>query len=232
MAKKEYFLIVDTETTNKDTVYDFGALVCDRNGNIVAKCAIIVKEELGNELFSDPTDKSGFWSKSYASVKKANYGKMIDNGTRMVASVNAINRWLEKVNAKYNPTLTAYNIAFDQGKCANTGIDLTMFNSRFCLWHLACQIFGTKKDYKAFILANHYFGNRTKFGNMTIKTNAEVMAHYVTGSYSEEPHTAIEDAQLYEMPILIAALKKRNWKKNIGFAYNWKTFQLKDHYKA
>lgn len=230
MSKKEYFLIVDTETTITDKVFDFGAVVCDRHGNIVSKCAVIVQESVNDELFYDNSNAE--WSKANASKKRDNYINMVNSGIRIVASANAVNRWLEKVNTKYAPTLTAYNIAFDQGKCANTNIDLTMFNNRFCLWHLACQIFATKKDYKNFILQNHYFGNRTKFGNMTIKTNAEIMAHYVTGSYSVEPHTALEDAQLYELPILVAALKKRNWKKNIGIAYNWKAFQMKDHFKA
>lgn len=231
MAKKEYFLIVDTETTAKDTVFDFGALVCDRKGNIVAKCAIIVKEELDKELFFDPK-ATGIWSKQYANSKKAKYLEMINSGSRMVASVAAINRWLEKVAAKYNPTITAYNFAFDREKCANTGIDLTMFNSSFCLWHLACKTYAKTKAYRGFILENHYFGNRTAKGNMSYKTNAEVMAHFVSGQYSEEPHTAIEDAQFYELPILISIVNKKGWKKNIGFAYNWKDYQLKDNYKA
>jgi hypothetical protein len=231
MAKKEYFLIVDTETTANDTVFDFGAVVCDRKGNIVQKCAIIVKEELDKDLFFDPKAE-GIWSRQYANKKKAGYLEMINNGNRMVASVAAVNRWLEKVAAKYNPTITAYNFAFDREKCAKTGIDLSMFNSSFCLWHLSCSIYAKTKAYRQFILDNHYFGNRTKFGNMTYKTNAEVMAHFVTGNYSEEPHTAIEDAQYYELPILVSILKKKGWKNKIGTAYNWKDYQLKDNFKA
>ena len=231
MAKKEFFLIIDTETTANDTVYDFGAVVVDRNGNIQTQCSIIVKEELDKDLFFDPSGK-GMWSKQYANTKKANYLKMIDNGSRIVASVNAINRWLEKVNAKYNPYMTAYNLGFDQGKCANTGIDLTIFGKSFCLWHLACKVFANSKAYRSFVLDNHFFGNRTEKGNMTIKTNAEIMAYFVTGRNNPEPHTAIEDAVYFELPILIAAIKKRKWKDNIGHAYNWRDYIVKDHYKA
>lgn len=230
MAKKEFFLIIDTETTITDKVFDFGAVVVDRNGNIQAQCAIIVKDFLGDDLFYDRNNK--LWSYENASKKKAAYSDMINNGTRMVASVNAINRWLEKVNAKYNPYLTAYNIGFDQSKCANSGIDLTIFGKSFCLWHLACQVYATKKQYKQFAMDNHYFGNRTEKGNMTIQTNAEKMAHYVTGRNNIEPHTAIEDAIYFELPILISILKKKGWKDKIGVAYNWKEYQLKDHYKA
>ena len=69
MAKKEYFLIIDTETTANDTVFDFGAVVCDRKGNIVNKCAIIVKEEIEKDLFFDPK-ATGIWSRQYANDKK------------------------------------------------------------------------------------------------------------------------------------------------------------------
>lgn len=231
MAKKQYFIIIDTETTNDNQVFDFGAVVVDRQGNIVNSCAIIVKDNIGKELFQDPTGNS-IWSKDYATQKKNNYMDMLEKGNRMMASVNAINRWLEKVNAKYEPTLTAYNVAFDQTKCANTGIDLTIFSSSFCLWHLACQMFAGKKQYKNFIAQNHYFGNVTEKGNMTFKTNAEVMAHYITGRNNIEPHTALEDAQYFELPILLACIKNRNWKDNIGKAYNWRDYQVKDHFTA
>ena len=175
---------------------------------------------------------SGIWSKEYASQKKAKYNEMLNSGTRMAASANAVNRWLEKVNAKYNPTLTAYNIAFDRSKCANSNIDLSIFSDSFCLWHLACSVYAKTKAYKQFILANHYFNNRTDKGNMGYKTNAEVMAHFVSGNYSEEPHTALEDAQYYEMPILVSILKKKNWKEKLGYAYNWKDYQIKDNFSA
>lgn len=231
MAKKEFFLIVDTETTANNTVFDFGAVLCDKKGNIIHSCAVIVKENIGDELFFDPTGKS-LWSKEYANNKKENYFKMIDSGQRMMASVNAVNRWLEKINAKYNPYLTAYNIGFDQSKCANTGIDLTIFNKSFCLWHLACETFAKTKQYKNFILENHYFGNRTQFGNMTYKTNAEVMAHYITGRNNDEPHTALEDAQFFEMPILLSIVNKKNWKEKTNKPYNWKAYQLKDNFTA
>ena len=231
MAKKQYFIIIDTETTNDNQVFDFGAVVVDRQGNIHSSCAIIIKDNIGKELFSDPTGKS-FWSKNYATEKKNIYMEMLEKGNRMMASVNAVNRWLEKVNAKYEPIMTAYNVGFDQGKCANTGIDLTIFKSSFCLWHIACAVFAKTKSYKSFILENHYFGNRTDKGNMTYKTNAEVMAHYVMGRHNEEPHTALEDAQFFELPILMAVIKKRNWKDNIGQAYSWRDYQMKDNFAA
>jgi hypothetical protein len=231
MAKKQFFLIVDTETTNDDCVYDFGAVVCDSKGVIFASCAVIVAENVEKGLFVDPTAK-GIWSKAYAIEKKAKYADMLASGSRMLASSNAINRWLEKVNAKYSPKLTAYNIGFDRSKCANSNIDLAIFSDSFCLWHLATEIFAKTKNYRAFVLHNHFFGNRTQFGNMTYKTNAEVMAHFLTGNEISEPHTALEDAQFFELPILMACIKKKNWKEKTGVPYNWRSFQLKDNFTA
>jgi hypothetical protein len=231
MAKKNYYLIVDTETTDDDCVYDFGAVVVDSKGVIQTSCAIIIAENVDKGLFFDPTAK-GIWSKVYAAEKKAKYAGMLEAGSRMLASSNAVNRWLEKVNAKYAPMLTAYNIAFDRSKCANSNIDLSIFPQSFCLWHLATEMFAKTKAYREMVLQNHYFGNRTQLGNMGYKTNAEVMAHFVTGQYSDEPHTALEDAQFYELPILLACIKRKDWKKKIGVAYNWRNFQLKDNFKA
>lgn len=230
MAKKEFFILIDTETTIKDKVFDFAALVVDRKGEIYHSVACIVNESAGEDLFYDVNSPE--WSRSNAMKKREAYAEMVNSGRRHVYSVSAINRWLEKINAKYNPALTAYNVAFDNGKCANTQIDLSIFKSQFCLWHLACEMFANKKAFMQFAMDNHYFGNRTAKGNMTIKTNAEIMAHFVTGQYNAEPHTALEDAQFFELPILVACVNKKGWKNKIGRAYNWRNYQLKDHYKA
>lgn len=231
MAKKQFFLTVDTETTIKDHVFDFGAVVSDRKGVIHAQCGIIVADFSNEELFHDKSN-SGFWAKERLTQRHAKYAQMLEMGSRMMASANAINRWLEKVAGKYNPTLTAYNLAFDSGKCQNSGIDLNMFSDRFCLWHTACNTFATRKDFKNFVMQNHYFNPRTEKGNMTMQTNAEVMAHYIKGEYSDEPHTALEDIVGYELPILNALVNKRDWREKTGKAYNWRDWQAKNHFMA
>ena len=42
MSKKQYFLIVDTETTQNNLVADFGAVIVDRKGKIITQCAVMV----------------------------------------------------------------------------------------------------------------------------------------------------------------------------------------------
>ena len=46
-----------------------------------------------------------------------------------------------------------------------------------------------------------------------------------------EPHTALEDARDFELPILTHIIKKRNWQDNI-IPYDWNKFQVRDNFKA
>lgn len=231
MSKKHYFLIVDTETTIDDHVVDFGAVVCDRRGNVVASCGVMVREYFGTEELFYDKNNSGIWSKESVNRRMTRYNEMVNAGSRMVASVNAINRWLAKVAGKYNPTLTAYNLAFDNGKCQNSNIDLTQFPNRFCLWQAAVGNICNTKAYREFVLQNHLFNKPTEKGNMTFSTTAESVAGYLAGNFNVEPHTALEDAMDFELPILVHILKKKGWQDKIT-PYDWNKFQVRDHFKA
>lgn len=236
MPKRDYFLIVDTETTMSDKVADFGAVVCDRNGVIVKQCAILIDGVFGVDalfyLQSEHADK--LWSKQGKDRRFTAYQGMVTAGTRIIASIHAVNRWLDKTATKYNPMLTAYNLSFDVSKCQNTGIDLTMFSDRFCLWHAAYNRWAHTKPYRQFILDTHSFNPPTDLGNMSYKTNAEVMARFVLDNMGleDEPHTALEDILYYELPILRQVIKKRSRQKlvNNPNGYNWRNVQLKDHF--
>lgn len=239
MAKRDYFLIVDTETTQDDLVADFGAVIVDRKGKVYTQCAILV-----NNIFNNPKDhplfftkdKTGIWSKAGQDKRYMVYNQMLNGGNRMVASVGAINRWIDKAKNIYNPYLTAYNLAFDLSKCANTGIDLAQFDEehKFCLWHSAAQKWLPTKDYRNFILSLHAFNAPTQLGNMSFKTNAETMARFVLQNkdLEDEPHTALEDILFYELPILLKLLK--NTSKNKWLypeKFSWHNVQVKDWFK-
>lgn len=231
MAKKQFFAILDTETTMADTVADFAIVICDREGVIYNQCAVLVNGQFGTvELFHDK-NANDIWGYAGLEKRKAAYTAMLDSGTRMLASVNAINKWINQAIGKYNPELTAYNLAFDLDKCQKTGIDLSGFKSQFCLWQAAVgNICGTKQ-YRQFVLENHGFNAVTKFGNMTMQTNAEMVCGFINGEFKTEPHTALEDARDFELPILRQILKKKNWKEKIT-PYNWRNFQVKDNFTA
>ena len=231
MAKKQFFAILDTETTISDTVADFAIIIVDREGKIHNQCAVLVAGHYGNhELFHDK-NANDIWGYAGLNKRKANYATMLESGVRMLASTNAINKWINQAIGKYNPDLTAYNLAFDLAKCANTGIDLSVFNSRFSLWQAAVGNICNKKAFKQFALENHAFNNATKHGNMTFKTNAEIVCGFINNNFITEPHTALEDARDFELPILTTIIKKRNWRDNIR-AYAWQDFQVKNHFTA
>ena len=231
MAKKQYFAILDTETTMADTVADFAIIICDREGKIYNQCSVLVSDHYGKfELFHDKA-ANDIWGYGGLNKRKENYIDMLNSGTRMLASVNAVNKWIVQAIAKYDPQLTAYNFAFDKSKCEKTGIDLTGFTNSFCLWQAAVGNICNTKKFRQFVLDNHGFNKPTEFGNMTLQTNAEIVAGFINGEFIKEPHTALEDARDFELPILREILKKRNWREKIT-PYNWRDFQVKNHFAA
>lgn len=247
MAKPDFFCIVDTETTQPKPdrekpensipakVADFGAVVCNRKGEIFAQCAVMVLGIYNKpekyplfHLFGDDKD---IWSKAGLPKRYAKYNAMLASGQRQYAGNNAINNWLNLVVGKYNPYLTAYNLPFDTDKCYNTNIDLTVFNKKFCLMASAQEKWATSKKYRQFILDNHYFKPPTDLGNMSYLTKAETMAHFITGNNAIEPHTALEDARDFELPILQALVKttkKEVWSN--PKPSSWQGRQVKDWY--
>lgn len=252
MAKKDYFLLVDTETTQdfkakfngkgeeikpKIPAYvaDFGAIVCDRKGQIYAQCAVMVHGIFGEfPLFFSPDPKDQVFGKHTLDRRMIKYQAMLESGSRSLASIGAINRWLENVNGKYEPILTAYNLSFDTGKCRNTDIDLSIFSKRFCLMKSAQDKWAHKKDYLQMVLDTHSFNNRKKSGRMSFQTKAEIMAKYVLGNpdLEAEPHTSLEDVIDYELPILVKLVnstKKEKWMNPNGINYHKQ--QVKDYFK-
>ncbi len=231
MGKKQYFAILDTETTMQNTVADLGIIICDRHGNIAKSLAILVNGHYGTyQLFHDK-HANDIWGYEGLRKREQAYTNMLDNGSRMLASVNAINKWINQAIGTYNPTLTAYNLAFDLDKCEKTGIDLSGFTNKFCLWQAAVGNICQTKLFRQFALENHAFNNATEFGNMTYKTNAEIVCGFIKGEFKTEPHTAIEDARDFELPILVEILKKKKWQDKIT-PYSWRDFQVKNHFVA
>lgn len=231
MAKKQFFAILDTETTMENTVSDFAIIIVDRHGKIYNQCAVMVKDHYDKfELFHDK-NANDIWGYGGLEKRKTKYVEMLNSGKRMLASVNAINNWINQAIGKYNPTLTAYNIAFDKDKCEKTGIDLSGFSNNFCLWHAALGNICKTKHFRQFALENHAFNNTTQLGNMTIKTNAEIVCGFIKGEFKTEPHTALEDARDFELPILAEVIKKKHWREKIT-PYNWRDFQVKDNFVA
>ena len=207
---RHYYLIVDTETTQRGTVADFGAVIVTKQGEIVEQFGAMVLGHFGKlPLFSDPNaDPAAFWSEQSAQRRAKNYDDMLESGERSISSPALINQWLAGIKARYNPTLTAYNLAFDLGKCRNTRINLGIFGSRFCLMKSAKRKIGVLACYQDFCKARGLLTAKLRKPSMT----ADAMAKYIadteySGSLADEPHTALEDARDYEAMILTYILR-------------------------
>ena len=203
---RHFYLIVDTETTKRNTVADFGAVIVTKQGEIVERFGAMVLGHFGKmPLFADATaPDSALWSEQSARRREKDYYSMLDTGERSIASPALINQWLVRVNAQYAPVLTAYNLAFDLGKCRNTRIDLGIFAQSFCLMKAAKRQIGTLAEYHDFCNANGFLTAKLRKPSMT----ADTMAKFILGvSLEDEPHTALEDAQFYEAPILTKILE-------------------------
>lgn len=234
MAKKKFFLVIDTETTQTDHVADFGAIICDKQGRVHKECGVLVAD-FYTQRDDHPLFHMGDFLGGKANLPRRyeEYDTMLHDGRRMLASVAAVNRWLARVNAEYSPILTAYNLAFDRGKMRNSGIDCDQFSESFCLWHAAAEKWGNSKRYRQFILDNHFIGNRTQHGHMGFQTKADCMAKFLLGSeLPDEPHTALEDARDYEVPILAALVKNTPPKKYMNpTPYSWRNYALRDWFQ-
>ena len=189
---KHTYLIVDCETTytkgQEDTVADFGAVIVDRENNVLSEIGALVLEE---------KNKDFHWALGNKKMIQQKYKNLVNAGKRTTQSVAEINDWLTETNAKYNPVLTAYNIGFDMGKCRNTGIYLDQFSQRFCLWAAAKASICLTPEYAEWCEENMMY---TPSGRLS--TKADMVAQYLDPTLPPEPHTALEDARDYESVIL------------------------------
>ncbi len=209
---KHYYLIVDTETTQDQTVADFGAVIMDRQGTIAEQYGVLVHEHFATiPLYvNHNAPAEDFFSQQNARRRRDHYDTMLENGTRVIASPMAVNLWLARVQGSYNPVVTAYNLPFDWSKCRNTDIDLGIFQNSFCLMKLAKKTLGILSEYADFCEERNLI---TPTGRLSFK--ADTMAKFIMdrdtypGSLADEPHTALEDARDYEAPILQRILKNR-----------------------
>jgi len=239
MARKAItFIEVDIESTMTDKVADFGAVISNRKGEVLTSCGILVKgfyDDPDNHCLFHNEKAGNLWKAEQLNDRYQAYENMLDSGTRMMASIHAINNWLMMAKAQYDPILTAYNLPFDVSKCRNTGINLDMFDKRFCLWSACITAFAQTRKYRQYILENHLFTNRTDLGNMSYRTNAEVMTRFILGDINipDEPHSSLEDILGYEKPLLDRLLKVKTtkWLLNHTLPYNWRNFQVKDWFK-
>tara|TARA_R110000851_G_scaffold10849_1_gene38571 strand:+ start:562 stop:1254 length:693 start_codon:yes stop_codon:yes gene_type:complete len=223
MAKKQYFFIVDTETTEKDNVADFAGVIVDRKGKIYNQIAVLVDGHYGKDkLFHDRNSSEEIWTLKGLEKRNNIYKDMLNNGQRMISSVAGINKWISQAKLNYPDLIfTAYNSKFDLGKMRNTGIDAE-FKNQFCMWYSAVNEVQGNKAYIQHCIDRKWFTEK-----LNARTNAEAMAEFVAGGeLPPEPHTALEDIIEYELLIFKWLMSKGSWRKLDQTGYNWRKWQI------
>ncbi len=192
--KKNYYIILDTETANsveQPLPYDFGWAVIDRKGNIYKKYSYVIYE-----IYCEQKE---LMKTAYYAKKLPQYEKEIREGKRKIVSIWTTRKEFIKCMKEFNTNIVcAYNMGFDK-RALNNDIRyiskswLRWFFPREtefkCIWHMACTCVMNRPSYIKFAEEE---GLISEAGN--VKTSAEACYRYIKGDITfEESHTGLED---------------------------------------
>lgn len=227
MAKKKYFVVLDTETMNtveQPLPYDIGWVICDRFGNIFEERSFVVAE-----TFLDMKD---VMKSAYYAEKIPQYWEDIKSGNRVIKPMWTIRRTLIDDMKKYNTKrVGAYNIGFDKRALNN----LVRYTSKswlrwffpfgtefFDIWNMACSMLLNTKTYIEFALKN---GLVSEADN--IQTSAECAYKFITKDteFSEE-HKGLEDVKI-EVAVMASCYKTHKKIENSVNSACWRKVQRK-----
>lgn len=225
--KKEYFLVLDTETCNtleQPLPYDIGWVICDRYGQVYEKHSFIVAD-----VFCDMAD---VMQSAYYAEKIPKYQKELKVGIRKLSTMWNIRKVMLDDMRKYNvKKVGAYNMAFDK-KALNT---LIRYNTKskfkwwfpygtqyFCIWSMACETILNRTSYINFALHNNLLSEKNN-----IQTSAECAYRYVIDKCDFiESHTALEDV-LIEVEVMAYCYRQHKVLKNKINPACWQIVQKK-----
>lgn len=202
MARKNMYLIIDTETCNsveEPIPYDIGYAICDRQGKIYVKRAFVVAE-----VFCDMSD---VMQSAYYADKIPSYWDDIRKGTKTLRTFWNIRKQILDDIKKYNVNIIgAYNMGFDKRAMNNLIRFVTKSKYRFffpfgmkyiCIWNMACQTILNTAKYIEFCEKNDLVSPSNN-----IYTSAEACYKYLTNNiHFEEVHKGLEDVEI-EVEIL------------------------------
>ena len=227
MAKKKYYLVLDTETANsveEPLPYDIGWAICDRKGNIYEK-----KSYVCIEVFLDMKD---LMVSAYYAEKIPNYWDDIKAGKRILTGMWNIRREMIKDIKKYKVSaVCAYNMGFDKRALNNLIRYVSKswmrwwfpFGTEYnCIWNMACNAILNRTTYIKFAVKNGLISDANN-----IFTSAECAYRYITDSIDfVESHTGLEDVEI-EVEIMAECFRQHKaLKKEINSAC-WRVVQKK-----
>lgn len=227
MSRKNYFIVVDTETANtieQPLPYDIGWVVCDSKGNIYERRSYVVAE-----IFLGMKD---LMESAYYAEKIPTYWDNIRSGKRIVKGMWDIRKVMMNDIKTYKiKNVGAYNMSFDKRALNNLvryvskswkrwwfpfGVDY------FCIWNMACNSILNRATYINFAEKNGLIS-----ASDNIITSAECAYRYITNSIEFiENHTGLEDVEI-EVAIMAECYRQhKKLDKKINSAC-WRVVQRK-----
>lgn len=227
MSRKNYFIVVDTETANtieQPLPYDIGWVVCDSKGNIYERRSYVVAE-----IFLGMKD---LMESAYYAEKIPAYWDDIRSGKRIVKGMWDIRKAMMNDIKTYKiKNVGAYNMGFDMRALNNLvryvskswkrwwfpfGVDY------FCIWNMACNSILNRATYINFAEKNGLIS-----ASDNIITSAECAYRYITNSIEFiENHTGLEDVEI-EVAIMAECYRQhKKLDKKINSAC-WRVVQRK-----
>lgn len=201
--RKNYYLIIDTETMNGDAsdksntlMYDLGMGVIDKQGHFYEKYSFVIKETFFgmHEVMES----------AYYANKIPQYFKDMWDGKRkpvdLVEAMQTARYLLEKYDCV---AVVAHNAYFDYCSTNNTTRYITKSAKRYFFPYgtifydtlkMATDTICKQKSYKTFCEANGYM---TAHKNPRPRATAEILYRYITGNRDfTESHTGAEDIEI------------------------------------
>lgn len=199
MTKRNYYMIIDTETmTGARTVFDLGYKVIDRKGNVYAEASYVVAETVLAE-----SGIATMFADRFTRTKAPHYiaSLLADLGEFTVADFATIRADVLATIAEYDATICAYNVNFDLNaleKTSNALLGCGFFDTDpevLDIWAMALGCICTTAKFVQFV-ASH--GITTEKGNP--QTGAEAVYRFITGDPDfEEAHTAHADCGIEQV---------------------------------
>lgn len=198
--RKNYYLVVDTETANTNgdnmqdpLVYDIGGAIVDKKGVVYETFSFIIYDVFYN--------MRSLMKSAYYADKIPAYQTQIDNKERKVVTFFTAKKHIKNICEKWNvKSIIAHNMCFDYKATNQTQRYLTKSKYRYFfpygieLWDTQKMAHDTICKQKGYIEWCKENGYMTKHKKPRPQEKAEVIYRYITGDDDFiESHTGLED---------------------------------------
>lgn len=194
MAKKKFYMVLDTETANgldDPLVYDIGFAIIDKKGQVYLEKSFVIYDTF--VLMKD------LMQTAYYAEKIPQYEEDLKNGKRKLVTLTTAQSIIAYTLKKFNVSaVIAHNMRFDYNALNTTLRYLTKSQKRYflpynttiwCSLAMARTTIGKQKTYQLWCKENGYVTR-----NDQPRLTAEILYRYITDNNDFiESHTGLED---------------------------------------